>query len=120
MHSLPYNHSRCGLLACSRRSFLAALLPELPQLGSMTLAPAGGAAKTGGTGTKQAAFLRLLAQLLELDAAFVLSATQKTASSYLLKSYLEILNMRYGSGLCFAAVGMPAVPMLACLCVGCH
>ena len=74
----------------------------------MTLAPAGGAAKPGSTGIKQAAFLCLLTQLLALDAGLVLSPAQQ-ASSYLLKSYLEILNMRCGSP--FHRVHMCAVPI---------
>jgi len=49
---------------------------------------------------RRMAFLRILRQLLELDAAFVLSPTQQ-ASRFLLDSYLSILNAR--SALHFSA-----------------
>ena len=79
------------------RSFLAALLPELPRLGSMGAAAA--AQLPDGAWPLQdrrSAFLRLLGLLLALDAGYALSAGQQ-GSGYLLDSFLQILDLRCGA-----------------------
>jgi hypothetical protein len=50
-------------------------------------------AKDTDAADRRLAFLRILRQLLELDAQFVLSPTQQ-ASRFLLDAYLSILNAR--------------------------
>ena len=80
--------SRCAVKGyiTQCRSFLGKLLPVLPHLRPML-------AEGGASSERRMAFLRILRQLLLLDAPLVLSPAQQ-ASRFLLDGYLTILNAR--------------------------
>ncbi|DBA87792.1 TPA: hypothetical protein ACH3X1_004789 [Trebouxia sp. C0004] len=76
-----------------QRSFLGALLPQLPKLASLIAVPS---ANSEDMVTKRMTYLHLLAHLLKLDAQHVLDPSQPSFT-FIFDSYCSILTLRYES-----------------------
>jgi len=76
------------------RSFLSALLPQLPKLASLIAVPsANSEVNSEDMVTKRMTYLHLLAHLLKLDAQHVLDPSQPSFT-FIFDSYCSILTLR--------------------------
>ena len=79
---------------CTCRSFVSALLGQLPKLGSLLAASESSSSSYTNINRTKTVFLQLLGRLLKLDSQLVLDPTQPTFH-FMLDSYFRILDLRY-------------------------
>lgn len=82
----------CQLCTC--RSFVSALLGQLPKLGSLLAASQSSSSSNTNINRSKTVFLQLFGRLLKLDSQLVLDPTQPTFH-FMLDSYLGVVALRY-------------------------